>query len=959
MGAYEITVLGLVQGVGFRPFVAEYAEKHGLVGSIKNAGGAVKLYIECDDVEIGKLCYHLRYNCPEGGRVDKVDVKPVQEVLYDEETAKITKELKEVAEKMEAIDQYEDEYLYDRGWMDPPRKKEKPKVEEEKKVETKKAEDFKSEVGASDEQGNVTEGVVLDEYGRELDDRFRIIKSEGYDEGVRYLPTDIATCDDCKRELLDPNNKRFRYPFISCSKCGPRYSIMKTVPYDRENSTMAPFTMCPDCKADYDEPGNRRRFDQNIGCAKCGPKLRYYENRLVDEVQMTQDEMLNKTVESLKAGKIGAIKDIGGFHFMCLPNREDSVARLRSFKDCIRRPFAIMFPDVETIKKYCYVSDKEEEVLTSNARPIVLLARREDPELEADFAPNVLMGSAHIGATLPFDPLQIILANEVGPLVITSGNRGGEPIITKDMDMIQFLPSIDGNDNIDDIDELKDGTDSSENISAVEYADDTIDEKETTYIGKKEEVDEDVVDFMLTNNRGILAPLEDSVAQVARIHTGNTKRRELQLVRRGRGYVPEAIVFDEDLPKETFAAGTDYQSSFALGKKNVCYLSEYYGNITNSSIYDVREKAINRLEELLGVNPKRFVGDLNPDYQSSKDADNKAMGTYIDGIPQRIVRRQHHAAHVLSVAAEHSLTGRLLGISYDGTGYGLDETIWGSEIFSCVLNDTIDEEVEKPDGTVETRPKILRSGALLPVKLMGGEQSARDIKSTLCGYIRAVEERQLVSPNVVEKVLRILGIDRADYGIVSACLRADIGIYYSACMGRLFDAVTALLSLKSRNTYAGESPIALEDAAMRSFRRNGITLKDIVPSELRMKVIEPKSEEEIYRMDQSILVADLMEKVVKIHDEIYDEKARDLAIEDLAFDFHKAIIDSTVYIADKVCGRDYIQHIALTGGSMYNRLLLDGIGSSLERLGYRTFINSKVPGGDGGISLGQMYSELI
>ncbi len=728
---------------------------------------------------------------------------------------------------------------------------------------------------------------------------------------------------------------------------------MKSVPYDRENSTMAPFIMCPDCKADYDEPGSRRRFDQNIGCSECGPKLRYYENRLVDEVQMTQEEILNKTVESLKCGKIGAIKDIGGFHFMCIPSSEETVERLRSFKDTVSKPLAIMFPDVDTIRKYCYVSVEEENLLRSNARPIVLLARKEDPELSKDFAPNVLMGSAHIGATLPFDPLQIILAEEVGPLIITSGNRGGEPIITNDMDMIHYLPSVEGPDSSDE-----DITgESSGEISAVSFANDTIDKKETTYIGH-EEIEENNIDFMLTNTREILAPLEDSVAQIARIHTGASKRKLIQLVRRGRGYVPEAVVFDKELPKDTFAAGTDYQSSFAVGKKNVCYLSEYYGNITNSSVYDVREKAIRRLENLLDVKPKRYIGDLNPNYQTSKDADTKAMGTYIDGIPQRIVRRQHHASHVLSVAAEHSLTGRLLGISYDGTGYGTDETIWGSEIFSCVLNDTISEEEIKPDETVETRPKIMRSGALLPVKLMG-EQSSRDIKSTLCGYIRAVEERQLVSPTVVDKVLRILGIDRSDFGIVSACLRADIGIYYSACMGRLFDAVTALLGLKSRNTYGGESPIALEDAAMRAYRRNGVTLRDVVASELRMKVIEPKTEGEIYRMDQSILMADLMEKLVEIYDSGMDETAREIAIDNLAFDFHKAVVDSTVYIADKVCGRDYIHHIALTGGSMYNRLLLDGIGSSLERLGYRIFINSKVPGGDGGISLGQMYSELI
>ena len=949
MSAFEITVMGLVQGIGFRPFVAEYAEKNGLVGSIHNAGGVVKLYVECDEIEIGKLTYHLRYNCPAGGRVDNIIVKPVKDIFYDDETSEISKELEESARKMYAAEQEEDEYMNSRSWFAEDKKKqaeaEAKRKEAEEKEKQKDSEEpaFSSEVGASDDEGNVTEGIVLDEYGRELDDSFRIIKSEGFEEGMRFLPTDLATCDDCRAELLDPTNRRYRYPFISCSACGPRYSIMKSVPYDRENSTMAPFHMCQHCARDYHEPGNRRRFDQNIGCSDCGPKLRYYENRLVDEIQMEQDEMLDKTIENLKAGKIGAIKSLGGFHFVCVPTNEAAIRKLRAFKDKQHKPFGLLFPDLETIKKYCYVSEVEEELLTSNARPIVILAKKEGVD---DFVPEVLMGATHIGAMLPFDPLQIILSDACGPLVMTSGNKGGEPIITKDKDMIMYLPRVDSSSL------------THEEVSAVDFVDGLTHRSETLeYLEENEE--EICLDFMLTNTREILAPLDDSIVQVARIHSGKMKRRLPQIIRRARGYIPQPIMLDIELPKETFAGGTDYESSFALGVKNAIYLSEYYGNMTNGSVNEVRSKAVERMEDLLGIKPKLFLGDLNPDYISSKDADKRAMETYIDGIPQRVQRRQHHAAHVLSVAAEHGLTGRVLGIAYDGTGYGLDDTIWGSELFSCMLNESIEEEVDETGATVETRPKILRSGALMPIKLMGGEQSARDVKTTLCGYIRSVEERQLVSPTTIDKVFKILGIDRGDYGVISACLKADINIYYSACMGRLFDAVAALLGIKSKNTFGGESPMALEEAATRGYRRKKIMLQDIVAEDLKLRVIEPKSEEEIYRMDQATLIADLMEKMVAVYemglsDEEYKEK-----IDELAFEFHAAIINSTVYICDKVCSRDYIHHIAITGGSMYNRLLLDGLGSSLERLGYKVFINNQVPAGDGGVCLGQIYGEII
>ena len=962
MSAYEITVLGLVQGIGYKGFVAEYAEEHGLVGSIKNTGGVVSIYVECDEEQIGQFSYHLRYNCPKGGRVDKVEVKPVDHVVYDEETTEIKKGLEESARRVEeverAIEAVEAERIGEsRGRrtgnsiVDSIINSAKREKTNDSAAEAKPAAEEPTKKWDDEEEldENVAVGVVLDEFGRELDDNFRVIKSDDYDnyeEDIRFLPADIATCAKCEQELLDPENRRYRYPFISCSQCGPRYSIMKMIPYDRENSTMATYEMCQDCAREYSEPGNRRRFAQTIACKNCGPKLRYYENRMVDEVALSQDEILDKAVASLKAGKVGAIKGIGGFHFAFLPTLSDPAMKLRNFKDNINNPFAILFPNVETVKKYCQLSEKEEEVLSSSARPIVILDKKEAAD---EFAPEVLAGSDRIGAMLPGDPLQIILSNEVGPMVMTSGNKGGELIATDDMDMIKYLPRVEGT------------FISAGEVSAVAYADDNINKEETTYTGKPDEDDECFLDFMLTNTREITSHLDDSIVQVVKIHRGGREREMVQIIRRARGYIPEPIVLEQEITKESFGAGGDARSVFAFGKKNAVYMSEHFGSLYDNEAVDARSEAIDRLQKLLNVSPKRFIGDLSPAYFTSKDGDERAKQVYIDGIPQRLVRRQHHASHILSVAAEHGLKGRLLGVSYDGMGYGTDGTIWGSEIFSCMLGESVDEEEEKEkyEFLVDTKPKILRSGALLPVKLIGGEQNSRDIKATLCGYIKAIEERQLVSHDVTDKIFRILNIDKGDYGILSACLKADINTYYSASMGRLFDAVTALLGVKSKNTYDGESPIALEGAAYRHLLKLGNFNYEQEESALQLKVHEPRSEEEIYRMDQTALIADIMIRVVDIYEKHPDENQLRSEIDKLAYEFHNAVAAATIYICDMVCSRDYIQHIALSGGSLYNRILIDAISSSLETLGYGVFMNEKVPNGDGGMSLGQIYGDIV
>ena len=899
MNVYDITVLGLVQGIGYRSFVAEYAKEHGLLGYVRNSGGIIKIHVECEPEEIGKFTFHLRYNCPKGGRIDNIIVKPVKQ---PEET----------------------------------------KIEE-------------SEVPGGDEPQNsdAKDVDVLDAYGAEYDDSFIIAPSESFEEKMRFISPDIATCPDCEKELLDPNNRRYRYPFISCKKCGPRISIIKKIPYDRESITMKGFSMCPNCEAEYHQIGNPRHLAQTIGCKDCGPMLRYYENRMVDEIQLSQEEMIQKTEEALKNGKIGAIKCVGGFRMVCLPTCGEALKKLRRIKGRPGKPFSILFPDMETIRKYCRVSEKEEELLKSPARPVVLLEKKYEyayaewykesivsGEIESIYSVDELFDyettrfSDRIGVMLPADPLQIILSKDLGPIVISGGNKSGESVITDDKTMRMLLPEIDETDE-DIFDEDKK-------------------EEEDTNVESSEP--EETLDFMLTNTREILDPLEDSLVQVTKVKSGHRIKDVVQFIRRSRGYVPEPIEIPNVMELDSFASGSDMKSVFALGKKNMVYLSEYFGDLDNSSAPERRSDEIDRMCELFNISPKRFVTDLNPGYESVEDAERRAkIDTEEDDDSVVFLKRQHHTAHILSVVAEHGLKGRLLGLAFDGNGYGMDGTVWGSEIFSCLLNTIADENSIDPEKTVEIRPHILRSGALLPVRLLGNKYGAKDAKTTLCCYLRAAEERQLISITNLDRILERIGVSRADYGVICACLKAELNTYYSSSMGRLFDAVAALLGIAYENTYDGQCAIELETAAYRA----QMNLEDAV-EKFSYKILEPRDDNEIYRFDQTLFVADILERFIKLIDSIdpEDETALSKGRDILALRFHEAIAKSLVEVCDVICSRDYIQHIALSGGTMYNRILLQNVVGPLEELGYTVYLNSKVPCGDAGIALGQIYPLL-
>ena len=970
MSAYEITVLGLVQGVGYRAFVTEYAREKGYLGYVRNFGGAVRIYVDCPSEEIGGFAYHLRYNCPKGARIESIKVKPVKR--EEEERPVIEKE------KGDTLDELRKKY----GVL---QEEEVLTASQQKEVVTVKKNDSEDDLygviddvdendSSGDSDNKPLEGTV---------EGFRVVRSEEYNEGERFIPMDIAICPECRKELLDPSNRRYRYPFISCKYCGPRYSIITAIPYNRHNTTMSTHKMCPECRNDFLEAGGRRQIADTICCSECGPRLRLYKNRRVDEIQLSSDEIISEVARAIKDGQIGAIKGVGGFHFAFSPMESEAALKIRKFKGGVRYPFAVMFPDVESIRRYCEISAYEEEILNSNARPIVLLKKKKEymdaeahrndiilGKIESDYKANEIFAyevcgdSCYMGAMLPSTALQILLSMETGPIAFTSGNKTGEPIIPVDDDMIGFLHEVDES----EMKGIEISSDPSrvQKLVQIEAEEDSlkgaIPPEERGIIKEESETKEKKIhlDFMLTNTLDIVMPMDDSVVQVVRMNMGFKKKEILQYIRRSKGYVPVPIRLEMDVNGEAFSAGGDTMTNYGLARKNLVYMSEYFGDLSNRKSVIARRDSLAHMERLFGIRPQKVYIDLHPDYQSSKEGMTKVRETNSYERRVELVRRQHHTSHVLSVAAENGLRGRLLGVSFDGNGHGLDGTIWGSEIFSCLLNTIGAESNLDSEKTVELKPYIQRSGAFLPIKMIDG-----DAKTILCCFLKAAEDRQLMSLGGLDRILRSLGIARGDYAIICACLRADINIFYSSSVGNLFEAASALLDIRTEESYDGECAAMLENYATRELDRLGVNIMSLTPLEDRsifgdnppveLKITEPRDEEEIFRMDQTLLMADMLESYVSLTEQVTDKAELKRGKERLALELHKALIDATVEVCDQVCSRDYIQHIALSGGAMTNHILLDGIAGSLEKLGYTTYLNKDVPPGDGGIALGQMY----
>ncbi|MGB9714911.1 MAG: carbamoyltransferase HypF [Thermodesulfovibrionales bacterium] len=785
----KILVKGIVQGVGFRPFVYNLAKSLNLKGFVMNSSKGVTIEIEGNGSSL--FIERLNHEAPPLSRIMSIDVIPLP--FY--------------------------------GYSD-----------------------------------------------------FRIVESE--DEGSFTLVSpDVSICKDCFKELLDINDRRYLYPFINCTNCGPRYTITKSVPYDRPNTTMSVFKMCSECNEEYHDPEDRRFHAQPNACPVCGPHVKLIVNNKRGKAGVNdstpkinkKENPVKETIRLLKDGYIIAIKGLGGFHLACDASNNEAVNKLRLRKRRSNKPFALMAPDIETIKKFCEVSEKEEELLLSNKRPIVLLKKKGN-YLPEEVSPK----NPYLGFMLPYTPLHYLLfyfplnssyithnselRTNFDALVMTSGNHSEEPIVIDNEEAISSLSNIS--------------------------------------------------DAFLIHNRDIFMRVDDSVVKVFS-HKTNILNKQIALsshitqsftlfIRRSRGYVPDPIFLHEEGP-EVLGCGADIKNTFTLTKGNFAIPSQHIGDMENYETLMFFEESLENLKKVYRVKPEAIAYDLHPMYLSTQWA-----------LKQNNIKKigiQHHYAHIASVMAERGITEKVIGVSFDGTGYGTDGNLWGGEFLIADING------------------FKRAGHFRYIPLPGGEIAVREPWRTAISYIWNTAREQTMY------YIDCLGFpDR--YGIeqINKILKIINEKQFSPLSsgaGRLFDAVSSMLGICDRNTFEGEAAIALES----------ITRSD-VSGDYTVNIIS----KDILEIDFSHTVLGIIEDLLKGEDRGF-----------IASKFHNTIASVIFRVVQKLSSYNNTDIVILSGGVFQNMYLLERTISLLEAAGKEVYTNTKVPCNDAGISLGQAY----
>ena len=643
---------------------------------------------------------------------------------------------------------------------------------------------------------------------------FRIAPSPAGGAVRTLVSTDSATCADCLRELHDSADRRYRYPFINCTNCGPRFTIVTAVPYDRPATTMARFAMCPACAREYHDPADRRFHAQPVCCPACGPTLR---------LDGHHGDPLRSTVDLLRAGAVVAIKGLGGYHLAVDAASEEAAARLRGRKHREDKPFAVMVPDLATAAELTEVDGAAEGALTGRRRPIVLLPRRAGNLV----APSVAPGNRRLGVLLPYTPLHHLLAEAfAGPIVLTSANVSDEPIVYRD----------------DDLDRLN-----------------------------------GIADAVLRHDREIHIRVDDSVVRTFR---GTTR-----LQRRSRGYAPDAITVTRAFARPLLACGAELKNTFCLAKDNRAFLSHHIGDLENVETLRSFTEGIEHFRRLFAIEPEVVAHDLHPEYLSTKYA-HDLTGVELVGV-------QHHHAHIASCLADNGEAGPVLGVAFDGTGFGTDGTIWGGEFLLADL-----------DG-------FDRVGHLAPVPMPGGAAAIRQPWRMAAAYLAD----------------DVAGLDVArrneeQWPTIVAMARRRINAPLTSSAGRLFDAVSALLGVRDAVNYEGQAAVELEQLADPAERRAYRA-----------------------RIDDGVVSG-----VDFLHAAAEDLTAG-VPVPLIATRFHRGVADAITRVC--VSRREVAGTVALSGGVFQNALLLDLAVESLEDNGFRVLTHSRVPCNDGGISLGQ------
>ena len=719
---------------------------------------------------------------------------------------------------------------------------------------------------------------------------FRIVASQDQTAHTTLISPDIATCNDCLRELFDPADRRYHYPFINCTNCGPRFTIIRSLPYDRAATSMDRFPMCPECAAEYANPLDRRFHAQPDACFDCGPHITWREASVGDEpgeaaaplavgtTRETSDTIIDRCVELLAVGGIVAIKGLGGFHLSCDASNEQAVAELRRRKRRSNKPLAVMVRSLADVERLCHISDVERGLLAGSIRPIVLLRRRavcesgDSPDALA-LAPSVAHDLPELGVMLPYTPLQHLLlaaaeACGMHVLVMTSGNLSEEPIETDDDLAWEHLVAA------------------------------------------------GIADALLGNDRAILSRYDDSVVRVV--------DGAVMPVRRARGYAPQPLPLPalDGAPSCVLACGPQQKATIALTREGAngeatCFVSQHIGDVENGGTFDAWNAARTRLEDLFDLAPAALACDVHPSYLSSQWAREQARKCNLS-----LVEVQHHHAHIASVMAEAIAAGqlttdaRVLGIAFDGTGAGTDGTIWGGEFLVASL------------GGFE-RAAHLRTWAL-----PGGAASVRDARRNAFALLS--ELGLLEHPGAV----RLLdSLDEQTRSVTATMIERGINSPRTSSMGRLFDAAAAILGICDKATYEGEPAIELEAAAWRALDNEIAHFPDDNAGHFASG---PSWLDGPYVLDQKALFEALL-----------GGTEAGAPADRLALNFHVAIARSSARIAREICAREGIDTVALSGGVFMNRLLLQLLARELKSAGLTVLVPHTVPVNDGCIAYGQ------
>jgi len=767
----SISVRGIVQGVGFRPFVYGLAVKHNLKGWVYNTSEDVKIEVEGEAEAVEQFELELETKAPPLAHIENVTIEHHPPLGYK---------------------------------------------------------------------------------------NFEIRQSQAQEGKYQLISPDVATCQACLGELLNPEDRRYRYPFTNCTNCGPRFTIIEDMPYDRPQTTMRYFQMCPQCQAEYDNPLDRRFHAQPNACPKCGPQVELVNNQ---GNLITGSNPIAAASQLLKEGKIVAIKGLGGFLLACDATNDTAVKTLRQRKKRSSKPFAIMVTDIDEAKRHCHVSPEEENLLTSPQSPIVLIRWREDSPTSVGVSREVAPNLRFLGIMLPYTPLHHILLRDTGlPLVMTSGNLSEEPIARDNDEALRRLSWI--------------------------------------------------ADYFLIHNRDIYSRYDDSVALV--------ERGTSQLVRRARSYAPYPIRLPFEA-KQVLGCGAEEKNTFCLTKDNYAFLSQHIGDMENMETLEHFDSTISLYKRLFHIEPEIIAHDLHPDYLATKYA--QELGE--SGI--KLVPVQHHHAHIASCLADNGLESPVIGVAFDGTGMGADGNIWGGEFL------------------VADYCNFRRAGHLEYLPLPGGTAAIKRPYRTAIGYILT-----LLGENALNRDLPVMRkADDMEIEVIKRQIERRINSPLSSSMGRLFDAISALLGIRGEIDYEGQAAVELEMAALSS------VIARHVPSEAREldEAISGNNERYPYRIveDEGIRIVRLKDLLSAVIEDFH----HDISKERIAVRFHNTIAGMIDEMCQLIAGESGISQVALSGGVFQNRLLLRKTVSLLESSGFQVFTHKQVPCNDGGISLGQ------